>query len=343
MIEVVLEKPAGKIITIGEEFDPIRIEIDQQGANSWTDIHIPGIIEPLSAHADEKKWPENCDSGHVTYRCSQYVFYTHKNEPWFKPDLPNAINPTNFVDFLNRRGYEMIGKDEKIMDGDVVAYVGDDICFDEGVKHFGIYLQGKVQSKFGHGGIYRHEIFAVPNDYGDLVYVFRKTSDKYDVFPSMREDGSMSVPYNEVRQKLDVEWTEKKVLYGHSADFVFKTVLQKPWAKWQMCHLDARSHRVEEFLKTKLYNRVKDPQDGDIVVYCDGSHPTLFGIMRGGKVLTQQSSDKPIMEFELGMLPNYFGETALFFRKREISKITVSSRKKLLDLGILADFSDTSD
>lgn len=46
---------------------------------------------------------------------------------------------------------------------------------DDVFAHFGVWKNGKVESKFGLGHVYIHKIDEIPLSYGDEAFFFRKT------------------------------------------------------------------------------------------------------------------------------------------------------------------------
>jgi len=79
--------------------------------------------------------------------------------------------------FLKEKGYIKVDEPQ---DYDVVVYRRTESKDPFGffkrteAKHFGIYEDGKVISKFGSGSIYIHDLDMVEPDYGDEVLFFRK-------------------------------------------------------------------------------------------------------------------------------------------------------------------------
>jgi hypothetical protein len=130
----------------------------------------------------------------LNYKCAEYVFRTIKKEPWAQVSkLPDEFW-IDTITYLSERGYttSIRRKKENLENGDVIGYGGTDWRYASSgsllsylmgsktpkryppyLKHFGVYKEGKVNSKFDAGYIYRHDLDAVPYDYGDSVYIFR--------------------------------------------------------------------------------------------------------------------------------------------------------------------------
>lgn len=117
----------------------------------------------------------SCDYRHG-YSCFVYVFGTVQREAWgnIRPwDLPSDFG-MRAKEFLEDKGYKIVDEPE---DGDVIAYgckINDGYTQELFIRHFGVYRSEPVVSKFGPGPVFRHEIDAVPNDYGEEVIFFRK-------------------------------------------------------------------------------------------------------------------------------------------------------------------------
>ena len=101
---------------------------------------------------DRKNWME--EKGY--YTCTSHVFGKGKYVTWIKKD----------DDFDHPDGYFEIDSPEK---DDIVFYFNDKYP-----SHVGKFAgEGKVESKFGIGHIYKHPVMSVPTYYGKPRY-FRK-------------------------------------------------------------------------------------------------------------------------------------------------------------------------
>lgn len=95
------------------------------------------------------------------------------NEPWNPDDVDLFYSPNKF---LKEKGYIRVKKPQN---GDVVAYgrSWDKENEDIYVKHWGIYQDGEVVSKWGPtNGIFKHKLDLVPPEYGDKIVFFRKVA-----------------------------------------------------------------------------------------------------------------------------------------------------------------------
>jgi hypothetical protein len=102
-----------------------------------------------------------------SFQCAEYIFREIKGEPWGRTE-PGNLQFWKSFDFLESNGYKRVTEP---VDGDVVAYKR----FPEGeVEHWGVWVYGKVQSKWGVGYIYIHEPELVPFIYGEPFAYFRK-------------------------------------------------------------------------------------------------------------------------------------------------------------------------
>ena len=119
--------------------------------------------------------------------CAEYVFWYVKRESWCEPrenpnyspwdlgDKPYYYLPIEFWRnaevFLRSSGYMTVDEPQE---GDVVAY--RDKEKPQSIEHFGVYVgEGRVISKPGQiGHVYEHEIWQIPEGYGNEVIFFRK-------------------------------------------------------------------------------------------------------------------------------------------------------------------------
>ncbi len=102
--------------------------------------------------------------------CDWYVF---GNEPWY--DDVRAEKPHAFIrelpQIIAEKGYREVESPEN---GDIVVYVQSYAIGEPAGKHYGIYANGRVTSKFNEGPVFEHDVFAVPSYYGNAVGFFRK-------------------------------------------------------------------------------------------------------------------------------------------------------------------------
>ncbi len=78
---------------------------------------------------------------------------------------------------------------------------------------------------------------------------------------------------------------------------------------------------AEKFLEGKGYTKVEQPQDGDIVMYRlakDTKSPSTVkhvGLFQGGKVMSKFNQGH-IFRHDIDMVPNMFGKSVVFMRKK---------------------------
>lgn len=106
-----------------------------------------------------------------SYRCAQWLFRTLLGEQWAVDD--DAGMPEGFwsesIKFMKNRGYIVV---DNPVNGDIVGY--RERAQPHYMRHWGIYRDGYVESKFGPYSIYRHPVDLVPVGYGNDVIFFRK-------------------------------------------------------------------------------------------------------------------------------------------------------------------------
>lgn len=138
------------------------------------------------------------------YKCTQYVFATLNKETWANEDVPSQIFRQP-LEFLWRRGYEPLKRDQMPENGDIVAY-GDfaDQIRDFQLKHMGVVDGDGVTSKFGFGHVFHHPLHRVPADYGNEAIYLRKVAERYQVSPE-RNGLGYDLPFNEQRRMALVE------------------------------------------------------------------------------------------------------------------------------------------
>ncbi len=109
-------------------------------------------------------------------KCHDFAFYTLNERKAFPyvfskhtMNYPDELI-ANPAFFLQNWGYKIT---KEPVNGDLVIYVNS--CLPtSSVTHFGIWMNGKIISKWGNGPTYRHAIHSVPVAYGDTVYCFHK-------------------------------------------------------------------------------------------------------------------------------------------------------------------------
>ena len=108
------------------------------------------------------------------YTCAEYVFKHRQPEPWFSIFMDDTGMWFDTENFMVSKGYEVIAEPEE---HSIVAYVGYDPEKKKRMKtmHWGIFCDGRVESKFGVGHAYQHDVDMVPNSYGAQALFFRKS------------------------------------------------------------------------------------------------------------------------------------------------------------------------
>lgn len=108
------------------------------------------------------------------YTCVVHVFdFTER--PEFIAIASRGFNVViagpRFAEWLLEHGLLAEVGEAEAQERDLILYFGED----GGVKHAGLNLgNGRVESKWGKGGLFRHGIFEVPASYGDTVKFFRR-------------------------------------------------------------------------------------------------------------------------------------------------------------------------
>lgn len=109
-------------------------------------------LEGIEKVGDRRDWMK----GEEHYTCTSHVFSKGKYVEW---EIENR-------EYKHPKGYTEV---ESPQEGDVVFYFHG-----ESPEHVGIYVgDGKVESKFGIGHIYKHPTESVPTYYGTPRF-FRK-------------------------------------------------------------------------------------------------------------------------------------------------------------------------
>jgi hypothetical protein len=148
---------------------------------SWFDVEEVWQADAIANSIHELPGVEVLQSadhiGNNNNRCAHYVFGERFGEGWAMPDeeLENEIW-NDAAAFLRDKGYESVTDPEP---GDVVVYSTEDPGPHglEWIEHFAILEDnGLAVSRFGQGPVVRHPIEAVPNQYGNKVYFFRKAT-----------------------------------------------------------------------------------------------------------------------------------------------------------------------
>lgn len=106
------------------------------------------------------------------YQCIIYVFGFVEDREYLKiarHGLGNVFAGKDFVKFLLDRNYlDEINKSEAD-ENDIVLYFNND-----GIEHAGkVETNKRVISKWGNGHLIEHEVFEVPEKYGDFVRYYK--------------------------------------------------------------------------------------------------------------------------------------------------------------------------
>ena len=152
------------LIPISERREAIDRLLEGGGTNEAYDAI--GELEGIET-LETRDWRKDVDK----YKCAWFVF---KDDDWWAGrddfDLRFWIDTRCY---LEERGYMKV---DEPRDGDVVLYrYKGDLSESSWVKHFGIYYNGRVVSKFNDGHIFMHDLVTVPNSYGEGVIFMRKT------------------------------------------------------------------------------------------------------------------------------------------------------------------------
>lgn len=103
-------------------------------------------------------------------KCYWFIF---KDDLWFKQLCDTEARSLLMYEgpsFLKKKGYIEVDNPQ---DNDIVIYTEKTASTEE-IKHYGIYMNGKVISKFGRGNIYEHPLELVPEPYGNKATFMRK-------------------------------------------------------------------------------------------------------------------------------------------------------------------------
>lgn len=66
------------------------------------------------------------------------------------------------------------------------------------------------------------------------------------------------------------------------------------------------------------FDIVSQPEEGDVVLFCQGASPTHLGVIREGKVLSKEGDRSPIAYIRpLEDLPPEYGDRIVYFRQRQ--------------------------
>ncbi len=102
--------------------------------------------------------------------CDWLVF---KDEEWYLPVRSAKVHAfiRELPQILLEYGYQEVSSPKN---GDIVAYCTTGDSEIPRGKHFGIYENARVLSKFNEGPVYEHDRDAVPKYYGNGILFFRK-------------------------------------------------------------------------------------------------------------------------------------------------------------------------
>ena len=109
---------------------------------------------------------ENIPGSHP-FNCYQYSFGIA--DVRFRKNILEVFPGRDFVQFLMEDYLEEIGV-KSAEDGDHILYSCTEI------EHAGRVQSGAIESKWGSGHIWRHEVYEVPENYGDTVRLYRHFS-----------------------------------------------------------------------------------------------------------------------------------------------------------------------
>mgnify|MGYP001604471914 CR=1 FL=1 len=161
------------------EDSPVRRTIDELLPNGPETWH---LYDTLVTRVRGMEIVEKRDPRTDSDRCADYVFGRIMQEPWAQINLQFIEELwSDTIRFLEGKGYYEVEMPKK---GVMVAYFNTDYsAVLEGArlgqaiaKHFGVFQNNRVISKWSRGHVYRHPIESVPTLYGDEARFFRKSA-----------------------------------------------------------------------------------------------------------------------------------------------------------------------
>lgn len=103
--------------------------------------------------------------GTAPFNCYQYAFGIR--DVRLRAGILQIFPGRDFVQYLVDHYLKEVEL-QNVQDGDYVLYSGSQI------EHGGKIQSGMIESKWGTGHIWRHNVYDVPADYGDMVRFFQR-------------------------------------------------------------------------------------------------------------------------------------------------------------------------
>lgn len=133
---------------------------------SFFDDSYSSYIQPATSDykSIKEQWKKAID-------CLGFVFRFIQDMAIYEKDL-YYLFAEDGVSFLEANGYQVVDLPQN---GDLVVYGNYNGINEENIKHFGIWMNGKVISKWGDlYNFYEHDLHHTFPDYGPFALFFRK-------------------------------------------------------------------------------------------------------------------------------------------------------------------------